>query len=146
MDLAQCGTDWEGISRDCDCINLYWKAKGVMTGFYPRFDVDGLSPECTQFHGAPLIDNRRGGAGFSYVRFPFSDVWVSYGYPQPVNRGMHWYLAFSDSRLPLNWAAYSQNQMAEFFESEGYSALPQGEYPVPDCPCPVSPEGCRFLR
>lgn len=144
--LEECGQGWEEISRDCDCITLYLEDRDVMTGFYPRFDIDGLSPTCVSPHTLPPIDNRAKGAGFSFVRFPFADVWVSYGYPEAVNRGMHWYLAFSDSTQPVNWAKYSQEQMAEFFDTGAYAGLRPPEVPCVDCPCPVAPETCRFLR
>jgi len=169
-DLGACGSTWEEISRDCDCIQLHWQSRDVMVGNYkdcdcvspdsevsgcrderscvdePRYDVDGftegLSMECNP-HTAPLIDNRDRGAGYSYIRFPYSNDCVSHLYVDPVNRGMHWLLAaFYNPEIPVDWSAYYQNQMAEFFDAEGYA---DEETPEPDCPCPVEPGTCRFL-
>ena len=151
-DLGQCGTTWEEISRDCDCIMMNWKENDVMVGFHPRYNLDGLSQdpsECLN-RTVPFTDNRGKGAGISLVRFPFSDIWVEYGYDQPVNRGMHWYLAFPDKTLPVNWGAYNQNQMAEFFDTDGYSKGPDPdiEWKIQnlDCDCPLSAGNCRFLE
>ncbi len=144
--LQDCGSRLSDVIEDCDCVNLYLKHHDVMTGFYPRFDIDGLSSECQSPHTLGVIDNRSRGAGFSYVRFPFTDVFISFGYQAPVNRGMHWFLAFSDSTQPLNWAMYSQEQMAEFFDTRAYATLPPGEFLEVDCQCPVRVETCRYLK
>ena len=144
--LDECPAEWDALARDCDCVNMHWMEKEVMIGFYPRYDVDGVSPTCSQIHTTEPIDNRGKGAGFSMVRFPFSDVWVDYPYGEPTNRGMHWYLAFSNPDLPINWAMYSQNRMADFFDHDGYSQVwPPEAPPKPDCPCPVTEETCPWL-
>ena len=148
-ELSQCGTTWGEISRDCDCIMMNWKENDVMVGFHPRYNPDGLSQDPTEClnRTVPYTDNRGKDAGISLVRFPFADIWVEYGYDQPQNRGMHWYLAFPDSTLPVNWGAYNQNQIAEFFLTEGYSEGfgVEGEIPGLDCDCPLSADTCRFL-
>jgi len=142
--LDECPAEWDAL--DCDCVNMHWMNKEVMIGFYPRYDVDGVSPTCSESHAAEPIDNRGKGAGYSMVRFPFSDVWVDYPYGGPTNRGMHWYLAFSNPDLPINWAMYSQNRMADFFDRDGYSDVGPGENPhEPDCPCPVIEDTCPWL-
>ena len=167
--LSECGNSWEEMSRDCDCINLLWKNKDVMVGNHkdcdcfdpeeervfpeatscvdePRYDVDGFtqgtSMECNP-HTTPLVDNRGQGAGYSYIRFPYSNDCCSHGYVEPVNRGMHWLMAaFYNPEIPVDWATYYRNQMAEYFDTKGYS---EGISPEPDCPCPIESETCRFL-
>ena len=61
------------------------------------------------------------------VRFPFANQDVIEG-GRLVNKGEHWYLAFRDPTIPVDWATYSQNQIATFFDRGGR------EPPV-DCPC-----------
>lgn len=165
--LGECGENWAEISRDCDCINLYWKSKDVMIGNYldcaclgaaggagpgegcedlPRYDLDGfgdgVSPACDP-HPLPLIDNRGRGAGYSYVRFPYSHDCCSHGYLEPVNRGMHWLMAaFYNPGIATDWAAYYQNQMAEYYDTDAHAAESSPEV---DCACPFTPETCRFL-
>jgi len=151
QDLSECGQGWDEISKDCDYINLYWKENDVMIGYHdhekPRFDVDGLLKEASgECHPRtlPLIDNRDKGAGYSYIRFPYSHVWCTYGYVEPANRGMHWLMAsFSNPELPVDWSTYYQSQMAEYFDTEGYRDEPMMD---PDCPCPVSADSCDYLK
>lgn len=150
--LDACGSTWEEISRDCDCMNMHWVLHDVMVGNYfvgePRYDLDGLadgvSPECDP-HTSPLIDNRDRGAGYSYVRFPYSYVWCDYNYVEPANRGMHWLMAsFVNPDIATNWSAYYQNQMADYFDTEGFAADPD---PQPDCTCAGfrGEEPCPYL-
>jgi hypothetical protein len=121
-------------------MNMYWVRNDVMVGNYfvgePRYDLDGfadgVSPECNP-RTSPLIDNRDQGAGYSYVRFPYSFVWCDYNYLEPTNRGMHWLMAsFVNPDIATNWSAYYQNQMADYFDTEGFADDPS---PEPDCSC-----------
>ncbi len=146
--LSECGTLWEDISKDCDCINLFWKQKDVMTGFStlskPRYNLDGLSPntaEC-QNHTIPAVNNRHKGAGLSVIRFPYTSVWINFGHDEPVNRGMHWYMVGYNPEEQFRWGQYTQNQMAEFFITDGYSLQEPLDL---DCPCPLDAETCRFI-
>ena len=50
--------------------------------------------------------------------------------------------AFLNVEMPTDWASYYQNQMAEFFDTDGFAGDPA---PQPDCTCPIEPETCRFL-
>jgi len=133
-------------------MNMHWVANDLMVGNHldeaPRFDPDGLadgvSPACAPTT-SPLIDNRHLGAGYSYVRFPYSNVWCDYGYLEPVNRGMHWLMAsFYNPHIATNWSAYYQNQMADYFETEGFADDPA---PNPDCSCASfrGEEACPYL-
>jgi hypothetical protein len=113
----------------------------------PRYDVDGfadgVSGVCDP-HTVPLIDNRARGAGYSYIRFPYSNDCCSHGYVEPVNRGMHWLMAaFYNPEIATDWARYYQTQMAEYYDTEGFASEPSPEV---DCPCPMQAETCRWLK
>jgi hypothetical protein len=157
-ELVECGEGWEDISRDCDCINLHWMQHGAMIGqfvgdydpdqpsFEGRFALDRLSDgvfmECDPTT-VPLTDNRDKGAGYSYIRFPYSNDWVFHDYPEPVNRGMHWLMAaFHNPNIPVHWSTYYQSQMAEYLHTQGFADDPS---PEPDCPCPIQADTCRHL-
>jgi len=150
--LEDCGQSWEEISRDCDCINMHYVQNDVMVGNYfvnePRYDLDGfadgVSPECSP-RTTPLIDNRDQGAGYSYVRHPYSYVWCDFNYVEPANRGMHWLMAsFVNPDIATNWSAYYQAQMADYFDTEGFEDDPS---PEPDCSCAAfrGEEPCPYL-
>lgn len=150
--LAECGGGWEDVQKDCDCINLYYRDNFAMIGNHtveaPRFDLDGfadgVSSACNP-HSVPPVDNRELGAGWSYVRFPYSNVNCEHNYIERINRGMHWLMAsFYNTEITTNWSKYYQNQMAEYFLTEGFANDPALDI---DCSCDAfrGKETCRFL-
>ncbi|MBK7977159.1 MAG: hypothetical protein IPK07_29135 [Deltaproteobacteria bacterium] len=54
-----------------------------------------------------------------------------------VNKGEHWFMAFSDWTIPLNWGIYAQNQIATFFDHDGTE-------PPFDCACPATNASCAL--
>ncbi|MFN7955894.1 MAG: Ig-like domain-containing protein [bacterium] len=133
--LEECGAD---LTSDCDCVNLTLAAKEVMLGFdeppeHPRYDIDGRE-HCG---GLGPLAAHHGASGYSAVRYPFASQPVREADGSLVNKGEHWFMAFSDWTIPVNWGIYAQNQIAAFFDHDG------GEPPV-DCACPATNHSCEL--
>ncbi len=133
--LEACGAE---LTDDCDCVNLALAAREVMLGFdeppnHPRYDIDDRQ-SC---RGLGPLPAQRGANGFSAVRYPFASQPVREADGSLVNKGEHWFMAFSDWTIPVNWGIYAQNQIATYFDRNGR------EPPV-DCACPATNHSCEL--
>lgn len=133
--LADCNGD---LTSDCDCVNLALASREVMLGFdeppeHPRYDID----DRTSCGGLGPLPVQRGPSGYSAVRYPFASQVVRESDGTLVNKGEHWFMAFSDWTIPLNWGIYAQNQIATFFDHDGTE-------PPFDCACPATNASCAL--
>lgn len=137
-DLADCGGDF---TSDCDCVNAKLIDERAMLGFHepperPRYDIDDIIG-CAGIGPLPLIPT---GDYWSTVRFPFDSFNVYEEGEGMINKGKHWSLAITNPKAePIDWAAYSQNQVAVYFDLD--------EITPEDLDCyPFVPGECHLLE